>query len=470
MAYPVLTLPALSAADEELVQKMYIRMFTEDKLMQQLDEELSPPDQSPMADSLRALGATESNKVQCECNTPSEMHAVLQANGITSTQLGNPNDYISCTPEDIHPIFRFENFTSGLPGDLARNAWVAMAPALTLATKWITTPEVQGFWHRLSFGEFATAHGKTYLARSPIEDDPSMASTCFANILTSMANKLKFWWVPHELPGHETQLGCSSRNAFVSIYMLCASLGEEVSMRSGYSWSLSDVYEYDGYIGLSCKILHNLLSPKSSARLDDCTMMRLQLHIAHVLCHELCHALYGWRCLPHKEPYVFLSDPMAEVGLSWSQNVLGADMHFKDDGMRFMFCRTYKYLYSLPGLSYIINDRWVEAWFRKGTWERIEEVVRSNLLKLPNTASLSGPTVWMAARVVGDSFYDCIYMDREVIWPEDAVVKEDAPPDGVPLEEWYDQVRKREMELAVAAGFDENLFQEAEGHYAKRTY
>ncbi|KAL5379296.1 hypothetical protein DPSP01_008569 [Paraphaeosphaeria sporulosa] len=61
-------------------------------------------------------------------------------------------------------------------------------------------------------------------------------------------------------------------------------------------------------------------------------------------------------------------------------------------------------------------------------------------------------------------------MNREVVWPEDAVGKEGAPPEGMSPEEWYAEVRQQEMELAIAAGLDEEvgILEEAEGRYTEK--
>ncbi|KAF2451182.1 hypothetical protein P171DRAFT_437960 [Karstenula rhodostoma CBS 690.94] len=485
MPQQIWSLPALSAADKELVQNTYIRQFTQDELMQKLDKELSPPGQSPIAVGLSSPAGTENNTVDSNSETtrfdppcawyprkvPSEICTFLQANGIVDTygmRFGPSDDYISCAPEYIHPLFRFENFTSGLPEDFARKVWVAMAPALVLATKWITTPELQEFWHHLSFGEPVTVDGKTYLARSPIQDDFPMASTRFAEILMAMADKTNFWWFPHELPRFPNRYGIETRDFYGPIFILDEALSQEIEMRSGYRARPPTDYEYNGYIGLTCKFIYRLLSPESCARSEKGTMMRLQFQIAHTLCHELAHAVLDWRGSPKPEPYVLPSDAMAEAGFSWSQNVLGADTDFGSD-MGFLACRTYKYLYSFPGLRYFNSDRWVEAWFRKDTWARIEEVVRNNLLRLPHASNLSGPTVWIAWRLVGNVLRPVIYINREVVWPEHAVGKVEAPPEGVSPEDWFVEVRKREMELAIASGVNKDIFSEAEGTYAKKT-
>lgn len=63
---------------------------------------------------------------------------VLQNEGYLEIPLASPESFLD--PE-IHPIFRPPNWYSPLPMD---EAYEAMKPALTLATKFITTKELLG--------------------------------------------------------------------------------------------------------------------------------------------------------------------------------------------------------------------------------------------------------------------------------------------------------------------------------------
>ncbi|KAJ4352558.1 uncharacterized protein N0V89_007907 [Didymosphaeria variabile] len=461
----------MSAADKEIVRQTYIRVLGQDELMRKLEKQLSSPGEIPTATHLKvnpagSEGSTSWLDLPCawypRASQAKNIPEFLRANGIIDIKLGPSQDYIDFT--DIHPLFRFENCAIALSEDITRKAWAAMAPALALSTKWLTTPELQGFWHRLAFGELTTANGKTYLARSPIEDNLPLACSRFGEILMVLADKITFWWVPQVLDGGKVN-GCHTNNIFDSIHILNKYLAAQIKSRSWYS--SRDSYDYGGYIGISCEFLYHLLSPESSTRLDDCAMMRLQFQIAFTLCHELCHAVYAWRRLPNPEIYVFPSDAMAETGLSWGQNVLGAEVCIETHALDYMTGRTYKYLYSYPGLFYVVHDRWVDAWFRKDTWARIDEVVHRNLLRLPAAAGFSGPTFWIAHLFVGGLIRPVVYKDREIVWPGFAVGKVNAPPEGMSPEEWFAKVRKQDMKLAMAIGYKKEMFQEAEGRYAK---
>jgi hypothetical protein len=147
-----------------------------------------------------------------------------------------------------------------------------------------------------------------------------------------------------------------------------------------------------------------------------------------------------------------------------SRNVLGADFNTGAAGS-YLSPRTYKYLFVFLGLQYVNNDRWVEAWFFKDTWVRMDEVMDNNLLRLPKSACLSGPVCWIANRLVRRSILAVIYMNRQAVWPEAAVGKIDSPPEGVSLEEWFAEVRMREKELALALGFDNKVFSGAKVTY-----
>ncbi|KAL1598034.1 hypothetical protein SLS60_008522 [Paraconiothyrium brasiliense] len=484
MSTVVEPLPPMSAADQELAEQTYIQVLSQDELMKKLDKELRSSAQPPTVMHFAPLAGNGEHPAGSEASKswldlpcawyprpprttpvpPNSIHEFLRVNGVVDIPLGPAHDYIDFA--DIYPLFRFENWAIGPSEDVMKAAWTAMAPAFALSTRWLTTPEFQGYWHRLAFGEPTTENGKTYLARSPIEDDLPLACSRFGEILKVLADKIKFWWVPQNMPDGTPMEGCFTTNRFGSVFVLDKILGEEILRRSGCSPRKS--YDYDGRIGISCEFLYHLLSPESSTRFDECARMRMQFRLAAVLCHELCHAVYQWRRLPLPEVYVFPSDAMAETGLSWSQNVLGADESFGARGMGYLLSHTYKYLYSYPAVSHVINDRWIEAWFRKDTWARIDEVVRRNLLRLPDAAGLSGPTVWIAERFVMGRMLAVVYKDGEVVWPEDVVGRVDAPSEGMSPEEWFVDVRKRDIELAIAAGFKKDYFQEAEGPYANR--
>lgn len=423
MAQLTIPLPAISADDQDLVVQTYVQVLSGHELMQRLDEELRDPEQSTeaMDTGMFVDEVTWNNSAQRDSETPlKDLIDFLRANGMLDMQLAPPEDYISFT--DIHPLFRFENWLPGVAEDLTRNAWAAMAPALALSTKWLTTPEMQGFWHRLAFGEPSNIDGKICLARSSIENDLPMACTQFGEILRLLAENIKFWWSPDHLLDNPGMIdGVFSYNIFGVIDILDKTLSSEIRKRSGYSFGKP--YAYDGHVGITCEFLYHLLSPVSKASSDDCVMMRLQFQLACCICHELAHALYAWRGLPGSksnapEIFIFPSDEMAEAGFSWSQNEMGGDVHLDFENLELQVARTYRNLYSRPNLHYILDDRWVQAWFLKDTWARMNEVVRDNLLRLPGAAGFSEPPLWVADRFLEGRFRAVAYKGREVIWPE----------------------------------------------------
>ncbi|KAF1965236.1 hypothetical protein BU23DRAFT_628781 [Bimuria novae-zelandiae CBS 107.79] len=458
----------ISDTDMILIQEIYARAFDNDEAMKNLKEELLgasdlPPSEVVLRPENHGLGTMETLPVGDGSDE------ILRSYGAFDMKLDPSSEYIDFT--NIHPLFRVENCALGLNEEVTRKGWEAMAPARALATKFITTPELSAFWYRLAFGTPAVHSGKRYLARSPLEDQPKLARVSFESLLLDLSTKLHFWWAPTCLGGIQT-LGCFTTSIFGVVGALNPSEGRAIAARSGHQYNQGEYF--DGYISLSVKYLYHLLSQASSVRTDGCAMLRIQSSIAHSLCHEICHAIYSYRGLEMPEAYVFLSDEMAEAGFSFPFNVFGAEVGPVSNAqlsneIGCFYGSDWRSMFGFPQLRTIVNMRWVEAWFRKDTWERIDEVMKNDLLKLPSATGFSGPALWVVHRFTespfGKGFYSIHYRDRKAVFPEWAIGKVDGPPEGVTVDQWFTEISRRDKEAALAVGISEDIFIDPKGLY-----
>ena len=387
---------------------------------------------------------------------------VLEDQGFYDFKLAPRSQYIDF--DDIHPLFREENYAPLLDTGLTPRAWAKMGPAHSLATKWLTTPCLQPFWYRIAFGIPAMQDGVRYLARSPIENDPRAAQRAFEELLLDLAKKLTIFWAPQHVE-HGARIEGSCTN---SIFGFVQENNEEecraLVMRYGNRMSYNDYF--DGHIGLTSRYLYGLLSPHSNAYNDDACHMRLQFVIATTLCHEIAHAVYMYRGLDDPESRVYLTDPVGESGYSWIFKVLGGETRPFDPTLRTTFdvlkSIDKNFIYRFPKMDSILHMKWVDAWFRRDTWERIEEVVQNKLLLLPSPRGISGPNFWVAYRYAegpkGKFFYQILYKDYEVLWPSWAIGTVSAPPQGADIHAWYFQVALVEKNIAIHDGFPSDSF------------
>jgi hypothetical protein len=109
MAQHILSLSAISAADQRFIEIMYSRVLQQSELMKKLDKELRPPEQSLMAVNVNLQAETMNTCTTTEgaiskVDSTKSITSSLKTHSIIDTQLGSINDYICFAPEDIHPI------------------------------------------------------------------------------------------------------------------------------------------------------------------------------------------------------------------------------------------------------------------------------------------------------------------------------------------------------------------------------
>jgi hypothetical protein len=196
--------------------------------------------------------------------------------------------------------------------------------------------------------------------------------------------------------------------------------------------------------------------------------MRLHFSIATTLCHELAHGIWQYRGFGLPESFIFPTDLSNEAGYSWIYHVLGGEMLGSSPNLPDRFDhissvdgRNYN---MYPSLGTIVPLRYINAWFRRDTWERIEEVVQNNMLFFPSPTAISGPQYWIAERYAegpkGKTFYEILHKDDKILYPPWAIGNISTPPQGVDIHDWFLELSRREKEIARGNGFPVELYEE----------
>ncbi|KAK3203029.1 hypothetical protein GRF29_154g1514027 [Pseudopithomyces chartarum] len=460
-------LPAitLSAEDRADLLKIYTDACEVDPSFMMLRWDLSPraqfttnPNPPPMEDSDSAwLGISK----------------VLEAEGLLNIPLGPDSDYIDCS--HIHPLFRFENYSPDFTNNLNRQAWENMAPAHALATKWLTAPCLQPFWYRMAFGTRHTQEdGLHTLAPSPIENNPHAAQAALEAMFLDLSRKLTILFCPENVAGGEVE-GFFAPSNVVAISAMddmedspnALVSTNAVSVASRHANALWESDYFDGHLALSSVFLYHLLSPRSTTNNDPSSKMRLHFSIATTLCHELAHGIWQYRGFGQPESFIFPIDLSNEAGYSWIYHVLGAEMIGSSPNLEDRFDHISsvdgRNFNKYPSLTTIVPLRYINAWFRRDTWDRIEEVVQNKMLFFPSPTSISGPRYWIAERYAegpkGKTFYEILYKDDKILYPPWAIGNITTPPQGVDIHDWFLELSHREKEIARGNGFPVDFYE-----------
>ncbi|KAJ4301750.1 hypothetical protein N0V90_003843 [Kalmusia sp. IMI 367209] len=434
----------ISDADAQLCQRIYFDSFIGDE---SIDELLREQNESMAA-------ATDDNITN---TSPSPQSYSLQ--GEDASIKWHPSELLD---KQIHTIFQYENFdkTIFIENSLAKKTWEAMTPALTLATKFLTTPELQGFWYHLMYGIPTTDEvtGKSYLKSSPLEADLVTAHADFDKLLMRLADQITFFWRPTKIGGHveggAEVFGTWSSSLWAVLQMFDNARGQEIQMRSTPAPTVQQAC-FSGYMGLSSRFLYHLLSRRSVTRASTLTNMRLQFKLACTICHELAHAVYQFRGLSPPECHVFQTDCANEIGLSWEFWAFGGIRPFCEistESITPMRVKTWEFSYSSPSIWTEVHMHWIVAFFRKDTWDRLGEVIQNDLLRIPRP--VGQPPVFYAHRYLSSAgFGEFRAVRYEHGKPQDTSLqaKADEVPPDLPVEEWFRRMRDLDVRRAVAS-------------------
>jgi hypothetical protein len=241
------------------------------------------------------------------------------------------------------------------------SAYQAMAPALRLATLWITEPDFMGFWRHMLYGKRKTdgKAGKVYLQGTWKEKSAKEGNQVVGSMFRDMAKNIKFYWMPDE-PNSDSGVYCENLWDFLK-YTRC--IDKDFAQPPTRNPALAHS------IGIHVKFYWKLLTRTQSwTRAQKQHNDHLHFDLAVTLVHELAHAfyslLYDYNTL--KEPHIYLEDGFAEAGNSWEHWMFGV-VALSSPG--FLRVSTWDYAWSTPHSAALVPTALVQSWLLKQTWK-----------------------------------------------------------------------------------------------------
>ncbi|OCK80642.1 hypothetical protein K432DRAFT_382001 [Lepidopterella palustris CBS 459.81] len=290
---------------------------------------------------------------------------------------------VSTLTNDIHPIFRPENF-HGCPDDI----YEVLKPALRLSTLLMMHRATSGFWHTLVFGkrEPCPATSELYDQECDrIRDDVPWSeerATVFEQFLNSQLDTIHFFF-------HKQPLAPDPHYA---------SMGLVADYKNGIQRQM------DGKCHKSKICLHTdfYTTAKRLSLLqypDPAMVLRFNLFLAICLTHEMAHFIEVSG--PHHErplgrPEVFFYDNMwTESGIAFEMKVFGGRVHpislRVDCGLglavlnyplKELYDREDNVLYTVP-MDYIVRIQ------QQKTWEQDFSKADSSIFHIPRNGTKS---------------------------------------------------------------------------------
>ncbi|KAF2451231.1 hypothetical protein P171DRAFT_467855 [Karstenula rhodostoma CBS 690.94] len=354
----------------------------------------------------------------------------------------------------IHRVFRPSNFQNPmlqprLPDGRRHQAWVNMRPALILATKFLLDPQFGAFWNHLMYGTPVTdaATRRSYLEHSDLENDLKTARADFEALLGSLADRVTFYWRPEKSEG--STLGAIFRMSFWEVL-------EEFIDVSRFQHLKKPAEGYNGFIGLSSKFLYNLMSENAVTYTDVDADIRFQFLLAVTLTHELAHAIYAWRGLPHvgwanglTEVFAFDTDISNEIGWSWENHTWDGVVltcTLDHDAIGDVVARTWES--EVFGETYMYTptpEAWLKSLFMKDSWKDIIRVIK----QVPKP--VGRPHLFFAQRWIDNQrgFEYVEYVDGHAVRPEHRVLNDREGPVRGDVDGWFKRVRRDDLRKAV---------------------
>lgn len=284
--------------------------------------------------------------------------------------------------DDIHPIFSKANMErSFLETELdfmaLHKTREHMRPALALATKFLTDPQLgRAFWYHLMYGAPITdmATKKTYLEADPREADEETARSDWLALLDELANRMQFNWQPSRTRSGEAD-ACHAGHGYLGLVVDAAPSMIQYQKRLN-----RPEVGYNGFIAVAVHFLWHCLSPNSETCYDVESDLSFQLMLAITLAHEISHAVYAMRRLPsiffqnrHTEVHAYSTDFRNEIGESFEDHLWkGVQIHgyIRHNWPCKLSVRTWKgAVLGQPTIYTKIPEAWLRGLFRKGTWD-----------------------------------------------------------------------------------------------------
>ena len=453
--------------DLQRIRDAYLANFKDDRIQELVDKIGRAPGKRFTSVNRRVKRTHKNGPEEEKNHRLSFIDHILEENGfLDENDRLPPSTHISL--DDIHPIFAFQRFDKTLLGTYRmKKVYNAMRPALALATKLLTAPEARKFfWHRLYFGKLTRSKmqpngtGKVFLTPSPT--DFEQADKEFDRVLNDVAERLSFSWHP----SISNCDGLCARDFISHVSNINDPLAQQIYKKCNDT-GRKHLFSFAPCISLDANVLYHLLRPGSPARMGsdgpwNTTNMRLQLSLSQKILHELCHALWyhreGKNFTP--EPYLFQCSNIPEVGLCWNYFFGGAllDLNLRPERIGPMTSRSRSSMHMRPGLSAVVQQHWVEAWFLKYTWTPSAHSQTFRMKALWGRAQSTGdevaPKFWVAERVVRGptgkpDLFPILYIDNKLAerqgLSQEAIKNLSGPGKDQQIEPWF--WKKRDADL-----------------------
>lgn len=361
----------------------------------------------------------------------------------------------------IHPIFKWENWHTPFYLDEAhshiRNSWIAMFPAFIVATKILTGTAAEHFYFHLMCGTLETRGDKTFLARSPLEEDFPYLRAQFKRLLRCLQQRLKFYW---EVDSVATRHATTTTSFWSALSFFDPELEKELSCHyPDYDPELTIGTRLQAYIGINPKYMDRLLrSPHEADFHGNRELVRLHSQLAITLCHELCHAIFSLRGLQEDEVQMYETDLDIEVGMSfeihlWGGITISADcLTSQRENIGPIVAREWKYISDTQHIQTVIGDTVLTKLFRDETWDDWPGFLRS----IPRPSGQQSH--FQAARYITrgndrNQIRLVQYANGRAISPGCSYLNlVETGPGDEDIEVWYRRVKQMDLEAALKSG------------------
>ncbi|KAI4177080.1 MAG: hypothetical protein LQ343_000562 [Gyalolechia ehrenbergii] len=289
----------------------------------------------------------------------------------TSTPLSNP----------IHPIFRPSNFPT-----LNHEHYTSLAPALTLASRFLTSPLTFSWWVKLIL-----AH--------PIPHPYIPNATVLSDVEDNLENRIKSYTRLHAHARDVTFRFRDEIGGFASTHVVAVDALESQQERRRVERRKEKrlVYldtRFETYIltSLSCAEKRRRKGGDATDRAQDLRFhFLLALNLVHELAHTLCPpSSSGSRC--GEEPFHSPHDPRNELGASWESHTFGGkiqpvafDVECKAGLMWFPWSSPQeegRWMREGRGRFWGLEMGWVAGLFGEGVWRGMEVMASGEMVRV----------------------------------------------------------------------------------------
>lgn len=279
----------------------------------------------------------------------------------------------------IHPIFQSGNWRHTPP-----NIYQAIAPALRLASRFITERDFIDWWIKAALGNEVTdpATNRVYLSHCAANHE-NRQDTRY--ILTLLARYVHF-----DFMAQATQVNSYER---LEVPAVTRRDDDPNELKFGARGSTFKVWEQ---LGLTALVMlhgefYDFFATVGQTTPSAALVQRVQFNLAQTLVHELAHALDLMRFANIEEAYYDLDDYLAERGEAWENFAFRCRIEENDDHPstgapplmsvipRWGMSAT-QWAYAPAGRWYIaIPMIWINQWFLTETWNKIQREGKSSI-------------------------------------------------------------------------------------------